>query len=128
MKLQQRDTNPLLTTNESQAILSRIRALDSGNALFKFMKPHLNGPHQKELDLYLSGRPCNPFFLASGMRHLFAHGVLTPNPTDSAGRTIPSVAKVSRYLTRVLVKVMDREFGKQIDAFEASKPKTTRRS
>jgi len=126
--LDQHKTNTLLTTAERQKILKNISVLDSGGALVIFMKRHLRKAHQRELDLYLSGQPCNPFFLASGLRHLFAHGVLTPNPRDSAGRTIPSVAKVSRYLTRVLVKVMDREFGKQMDTFEASKPKTTRPS
>jgi len=121
-------TSTLLTAAESQKVLSRVRALDSGDALVKFLRSHLRKRYQTELDLYLTNRPCNPFFLAAGIRHLFAHGDLTPNAKDGARRTIPCVATVSRYITQVLRKVMDREFEKQVDAFEAARRKSAQSS
>jgi hypothetical protein len=121
LKLEQRQTSAFLSAPEIDKVLNEVRLRDSGNALFTFMKPHLNTQHQKQLDLYLSCQPCNPFFLASSIRHLFAHGVLTPNPAGVMNTTVRSV---SRYLTRVLHKVMDREFEKRIAAFESKHRKT----
>jgi hypothetical protein len=115
LKLRENQTSAFLNDQEKSTILKKVRRLDPGDALFAFMKPHLNKQHQEELRLYLSGKPCNPFFLASGIRHLFVHGELTPNPKDVKNN---AVQNVSDYLTSVLVKVMDREFKKRIDEFE----------
>jgi hypothetical protein len=125
LRLDQHNTTLLLSTSERDEILRRVHLQDPGNALFAFMKPHLNKPHQKQLRFYLLGQPCNPFFLASGIRHLFAHGVLTPNPS---GVTSITVRNVSRYLSRVLCKVMDREFEKRIEEFKITHGNTKRGS
>lgn len=115
LKIREHQATAFLNAQEKATVLKKVRHLDSGDALFTFMKPHLNKQHQEELKLYLSGKPCNPFFLASGIRHLFVHGELTPNPKDVKSM---AVRNVSDYLISVLVKVMDREFRKRIDVFE----------
>ena len=115
LKLREDQASAFFSVQEKSTVLKKVRRLDSGDALFTFMKPHLNKQHQEELKLYLSDKLCNPFFLASGIRHLFVHGELTPNPKDVKNM---AVRDVSDYLISVLFKVMDREFKKRIDAFE----------
>lgn len=79
------------------------------------VRTHVNATHQREIDRHLRGRVCNPFYLAASIRHLFAHGLLTPNP---AGVPMSAVATVSRFLCRVLFRVIDREFERRMSEFE----------
>lgn len=114
----QQQTRGFLTAREAVRVAKGVHARDPGDALFAFMRDHLDKRHKKELGRHLSGRGCNPFYLASGVRHLFAHGVLTPNPKGVPSETVRSV---SRYLWRVLYAVMDREFKRRVDAFETKR-------
>lgn len=115
LKLRPNQASAFFNPQERDEVLRKVRLRDPGDALFTFMKPFLNKEHKEELKLYLSSKPCNPFFLASGIRHLFVHGELTANPKDV---TNVAIRNASRYLVPVLVEVMDREFKKKIDAFE----------
>ncbi len=109
LKLRENQASTFLNDRQISTVLEKARRRDPGDALFTFMKPHLNKQHQEELKLYLSGKTCNPFFLASGIRHLFVHGELTPNPKDVKNIAIrDAIRDVSKYLVSVLFKVMDR--------------------
>lgn len=109
-------TLDLLTKSQRDAVQAKLRTLKGQRELFRFVRDLVDRPHQEELDKHLSGYDCNPFRLASAIRHSFAHGVLTANPVKAPPR---SVATVSRYLCRVLIAAIDRRFESLMIEFEA---------
>ncbi len=110
------NTAVLLADDERDRVLRHLRRLNGQRELFSAIRPYLNPQHQRQIDDHVAGRLCNPFYLASGLRHAFAHGRLTASPVNAPPT---SVATVSRYLSNVLMKVMDREFTSRINEFEA---------
>lgn len=110
-----RNTSHLLNDVQRTRILATLQRLNGQNEFFTFLKPHLNQSFQRQIDSHLSGQNCNPFYLAGGIRHAFAHGVLTATPLNVPPQ---SVATVSRFLCRVLFKVMDSEFEQRMVDFE----------
>ena len=110
-----RNTSYLLNDAQRTRILAALRNLNGQSDFFVFLKPHLNQSFQRQIDNHLSGQSCNPFYLAGGIRHAFAHGVLTATPVNVPSQ---SVATVSRFLCRVLFKVMDSEFEQRMIDFE----------
>ncbi len=112
----QNNTESLLDGAESARVLRNLRRLNGQRELFATIRSYLNRQHQQQIDDYLAGRRCNLFYLASGIRHAFAHGKLTATPVNAPPT---SVATVSRYLSRVLMRVMDREFERRMTAFNA---------
>jgi hypothetical protein len=113
--VEQRNTTNLLEDEERDRVLAHVRGLGGSAALFAFVRRFLNESYQRQIDSFGANRACNPVYLAGALRHAFAHGMLTATPA-----TVPSqtVATVSRYLCRVLVRIMDREFVNRMDAFE----------
>lgn len=113
--IEQRNTLTLLEGDESDRILAHVRGLNGARDLFAFVRRFADPPYQRQIDAYLAGRTCNPMYLAGAIRHTFAHGILTATPA-----TVPSqtVATVSKFLSRVLFRVMDRHFVRRMDAFE----------
>lgn len=110
-------TEVLLSRDTRDQVQSKLRELMGQRELFDFLYGFVDKRHKAEIKKHVSGHRCNPFFLASSIRHTFAHGVLTATPVNAPSRT---VATVSRFFTRVLMKVMDREFEKRMIEFEES--------
>jgi hypothetical protein len=73
-------------------VVARIRRLDAGNRFFHLV---ISKATEKrlvaELELYLAQQPFNPSYLASGVRHIFAHGMLTPNANRSNPDTVAKI-------------------------------------
>jgi hypothetical protein len=73
----------------------------------------VNATHKRELENYFNDDVCNIGYLASAIRHLFAHGWLTPN----ANQVDPVVATtICNDLCTFLLRVMDDEFGSRVAA------------
>ena len=113
------DTHQLLSRDERDRVQSRVRALNGQRELFSVLHSFVDKPHKAEIEKHTSGNRCNPFYLASSIRHSFAHGLLSATPVRAPQR---SVATVSRYFTGMLAHVMDREFAKRMSDFEAGLP------
>jgi hypothetical protein len=113
--IEQRNTSTLFDDHERDHVLARVRDLNGSMALFAVLRRFVNESYRRQIDSFAAGRPCNPIYLAGAIRHVFAHGILAATPA-----TVPSqaVATVSRYLCRVLMQTMDREFKNRMDAFE----------
>ena len=111
------DTQQLLTRDERDRAQSNLRNLNGQRELFIVLHAFVNRMHKDEIEKHVAGDRCNPFFLASSIRHSFAHGVLAATPVHAPQR---SVATVSRFLTRMLMQVMDREFERRMIEFEES--------
>ncbi|MBW4463641.1 MAG: hypothetical protein KME47_25870 [Nodosilinea sp. WJT8-NPBG4] len=96
-----------LKTYRADNSLLQIKTLDVGNKFYNFIHDRVNPTHQKELDKYFQSDPCNIAYLASAIRHIFAHGWLTPNANEVDPKI---VAEICRILCEFLVEVMDSEF------------------
>jgi hypothetical protein len=109
----------LLSDEERDRLLTNLRQLNGQRELFTMLRAHLDRHYQKQIDSHLSRQSCNPFYLAGALRHAFAHGLLTASPQ---GVPPESVATVSRFMCKTLMKVMDREFSNRMDEFVAGLP------
>jgi hypothetical protein len=87
--------------------------------MFAVVHEFVNATYKAQITLHMSGQRCNPFYLAGAIRHAFAHGLLSATPSKAPQK---SVATVSRYLCRMLMRVMDREFEQRMIDFEAGLP------
>ncbi len=104
----------LLAKYNTPKLQQQIRLLDVDDRLYKFIYDRVNQTHKTELDNYFKADPCNVTYLASAIRHIFAHGTLTPN----ANQVEPGVVvEVCDLLSRALIKVMDDEFSDRMDNF-----------
>jgi hypothetical protein len=113
VKLQ--NTSMLLDDAERDRVLSQLRSRSGNRQLFNFVRGHVDPRYQKQIDAYLKPLSCNPFYLAASLRHVFFHGILTATPQGVPSQT---VASVTRYMCRVLMRVMEREFEKRMTNFE----------
>jgi len=109
--LEQRTVGPLLDRHGALAVANDIRASDKGNAFYQFIQERVNAAHRTELQNYFNQDPCNVAYLASAIRHIFAHGSLTPNANQVEPAT---VVIVCNKLSDFLLRVMDREFGGRV--------------
>lgn len=65
LKLDQHRASAFLSASERDTILKHVHTLDSGDALFSVIRPHVNRPHQKQFALYR--QTLQPVLL--GIRH-----------------------------------------------------------
>lgn len=107
--------SPLLSDEERDRALKNIRKLNGQRELFIVIHNFSNDHNKKQIEEHIGGRDCSPFALAASMRHAFAHGVLAANPVNAPET---SVATVGRYMCRLLMTVMDREFESRMKEFE----------
>ena len=85
-----------------------IRKVDHYDSFLGVVMKHLDrAAHRTQLEKFLSIEPCNVLYVAAGIRHIFAHGKLTPN--SGAGFTAPA-QQISAILCEFLFHVMDGEF------------------
>jgi hypothetical protein len=111
--LDQRAVGPILDARGAHAVVGDIRRADPDSLFYRFIYDRVNATHQRELDNYFNDDPCNVGYLASAIRHIFAHGSLTPN----ANQVEPAaVLLVCTALCNFLMAVMDREFGDRVAA------------
>ena len=113
--LRQKKCGALIQKYDAGALIAELRALDIGDKFYRFVREKVEPPHRPELDNYLNLDPCNVTYLASTIRHVFAHGILTPGANKSEAA---NAAKICNRLSQGLFRVMDREFEEHIRAFQ----------
>jgi hypothetical protein len=102
----------LLRDGEQTKILERVRRLQGQAEFFAAIRAHVDERCHHHIDAHLLEQDCNPFFLAASIRHAFAHGKLAANPTGVPSSTVGTVC---RYLCRLLITIMDRDFKNRMD-------------
>lgn len=96
----------------ADSLLAELRELDEENAFYHFIYARVNSAHQAELSNYFANDPCNLAYLASAIRHIYAHGLLTP----SANGGEPMVAAIiSQKISNFLLCFMDNQFSKHVN-------------
>jgi hypothetical protein len=111
----QNDLAPILDRYETESWIAQVRAADENNTIYRFIYERVNGSHQRELDNFFDADPCNITYLASAIRHLFAHGALTPN---AGGADPNAMITICNILYESLMTVMDTEFSERMIQFE----------
>jgi hypothetical protein len=92
-------------------LLSRLKTVDSGNQFYRFIFERVNPVHQTQLQNYFNDDPCNVAFLASSIRHIFAHGFLTPS---AGGGEAVDATEICNLVSEFLLAFMDAEFTKRV--------------
>ena len=98
----------------SNELMSSIRSIEKYDAYFKAIHAHLDHErHRNQVEAFLEGKACNVLYLPAAVRHIFAHGKLTPN----SGAVPPlSVVAISTLLVEFLFVVMNGEFTARLRA------------
>lgn len=109
--IEQHNTSTLLEEDERDKVLANLRSLGGQAELFEVLRRFVNTAYKRQIDAHIRNQACNPVYLAGAIRHAFAHGALTATPSGVPAQT---VATVSRYLGRVLMRIMEREFEKRM--------------
>lgn len=105
---------PCLPAYDAPNCEAAIRAVDHHDQFLKAVYAHLDrDAHRKQYKAFLNGSSCNVLYLAAGIRHIFAHGLLTPNA--GAGYTQPAMS-VSAALSAFILKLIDGEFVSRLKA------------
>ena len=102
---------PDLEAHGAISLIKSLRMSDIDNRFYKFIHSRVNRLHQQELQNYFNDDPCNVAYLASAIRHIFAHGWLTPN---AGGGEASSASEVCNAVSDFLLSFMDSQFSSRI--------------
>lgn len=103
-----------LEKHGSKKILSQIQRIDKGEKFYRFIDERVNPTHKDQLADYFKGNPCNIAYLASAIRHIFAHGWLSPNANEVDPKAVVEICDV---LSDFLLTFMDTEFSRHVYIF-----------
>lgn len=110
----QHQLDALLAPYSPESVAAEIVLLDPEKRFYGFIYERANYRQKKEVKACFTGASFNVTYLASAIRHIFAHGHLTP----SAGNTNPEAAcSICSVLCDFLFQVMNTEFEKIADNF-----------
>lgn len=97
---------------------ARVRQLDSGNRLFYLVLSKTTGEVKRQVDAYLLRQEYGFSFLAAGLRHLFAHGILTPHAN---GATPANVTSLTKYMAEALLAGVATDFRGRVETAVAGR-------
>lgn len=90
-----------------QELAAKIRKADRGERFWSFIAARTNSRLTKRMEDFRDGRTHNPAVLATGVRHVFAHGYLSANANEVGAAT---VRKTCQLLADFLLAFIDQEF------------------
>ena len=111
-KLNRSDISEELEHFGAIEVLNQIRVIDKDNKFYQFIYERVNDRHKKELDSYFNQDSCNIIYLASAIRHIFAHGWLSPHANQADPKVVDRICHI---LSQFLLDFMDREFSSRVD-------------
>lgn len=116
--IKQKHSDKLLAKYSVDDWANKLKKADTNDTVYNFVLAHgnLDSKHKHHVSQYLAERkPYNFIYLASVIRHTFAHGHLTP----SAGKAAPGqVEAICGVLIEALFQIIDTEFGERMNALE----------
>ena len=95
-------------------MVSRIRALDEKDRFLLMLRSRVNAEGATELSKYLGGKKFNVTYLASAVRHIFAHGYLTPNANMARPE---AVAAICQLLAINVLRAAGLDFGQRVNEY-----------
>ena len=112
MGIKQKETDSLLDRNCATSTVTAIRDADRDGTVADFLLEHLRTDHMQVLSSYRKGESINVSYFISGIRHVFAHGILSAH---SGGVSPEVVGTVCSTVSGFLLRVMDAEFSRCLD-------------
>ncbi|MBD2076969.1 hypothetical protein H6F86_24400 [Phormidium sp. FACHB-592] len=95
-----------------QATLQTIRQIDPQYAIAKFLLEHLKNKKLKQtMGAFIDEQAINVSCFAGGIRHVFAHGILTAN---ASGLSPQRFDQVSQIVSGFLLDCMDQDFDERV--------------
>lgn len=112
------DLNLLESGYDPAGPLARIRISDPTYIYAKFLAANLDEKPAARLERFIQGQPCNVSFFGKAMRHIFAHGALTPSSGKSTAvkSSEQPAVMISQVVVSFLLPLMDQEFNRRIIA------------
>jgi hypothetical protein len=90
---------------------AHIRALDPNGCFFHLILNKVHGDTEANVAAYVKRQHYSVTYLAAAVRHVFAHGILTPN----ANKADPAnVAGLTSYLAGILLDAMAADFSARV--------------
>ena len=105
------------TNYKYQEISEQILNLDKKGKFLNTLMDQLDPKakrNKERISKFQSKELSTPLPVAAAIRHIFAHGKLTPNANDTNPK---KVGKICVLLSNLMKKIMDTEFEKKIDSF-----------
>lgn len=101
--LKQNMSDAFLVSHNPGSLDAQVRSFKSTIAFYEFLVQFLKTENKTQITEFVAGRPYNASYLASSIRHVFAHGTLTANPggVDSVD-LVPIVDAVTNWHFTVL--------------------------
>ena len=110
-QIKQKNLNSLLKPYDPDNAIRQIKNADRNNSFYNFIYTRVNNTHKRYLDKYFENDLKNITYLASSIRHIFAHGTLTPHSQNTRPE---KVIKVCNIISMFLLQVMEEEFYKRV--------------
>lgn len=105
------EMNDVLRRHGADALLEWLWRRDRDHALYDFLYQRVSSNIKSELEGFARLAPCNIAVLAAAIRHVFAHGHLTPH----AGNGSPKrAAEICDAISDFLLAAMSAEFGRMV--------------
>ena len=103
----------LLVAHGAQGLLDRIKNVPAYEKFFGTVEENLDSrKHREAVAKFRAGRSCDPGTVLGSVRHVFAHGFLTPN----AGGIAPTDATtICNEMTDFLLRLVDAAWKKKIE-------------
>jgi hypothetical protein len=114
LKIQMNEDADLKTLQDryhQASVIASVRSLDDKYQLFSFLCENLDAQPASRMKKFINGDPCNVSFLGKAIRHVFAHGRLSPH---SGSADLPRKRAITHEIHNFLIKVMDDEFGTKV--------------
>jgi hypothetical protein len=109
--VEQKQAHVLFDAHNVAGLCDRIAQSDNRKSFYSFIRDHTRTAVQAEIDQFLSGNVVDSVYLAAAIRHVFAHGKLSPH----ANRTIPrKVVRICDDIADFLLRAMDEEFSRRV--------------
>ena len=105
------NAGPILDKHGAVGVLESLWSQDSDHTFYGFLHEKANGQIKLELEHFAQANPCNVALVAGAIRHIFAHGHLTPN---AAGGSPKRAAKICNTVADFLLKFMSQEFSELV--------------
>jgi len=105
------DLQNLQDPHDQASVVAKIRALDPNYLFFKFLRENLDPKPAKRMAAFIEGSACNVSFFGKAIRHVFAHGSLSPR---SGSAELASKRAITEEIHSFLIKRMDDEFHSRV--------------
>lgn len=115
--IKRNNTSNLISKYNPELIAASIRSVPEQQNFVRFVLERVNKEHQPQIQAFLDGKACDVTYLASGIRHIFAHGTLTPHAGSNSADPSKAICLI---LIDFLFKIMDYEFSSRVLAFPRS--------